>query len=122
MKIKIFKLLSALDGLKKLAERDLPAPISFNLARAFQQIDKELELFEKQRVKLLEKYAVKQDDGSLIIPDDNTENREKYLAELNQLMDCEIEIPYEPININNLGEIKLSVSDMLQIQDFFINK
>lgn len=121
MKISLSTIINSIEPLKKLSLQELPVAISFYLSGLYQELDKHIKLFEEQRINLLKKYGSTDDQGNLFIDEANNTNTELYLQELKELLDCEVEIAYEKIKIEKLGEIKISVQDMITLKDFFTN-
>jgi hypothetical protein len=121
VKVKLHKIIDSVEQLKNLSSKELPATASFSLSRLFTQLEEELAVFETTRIKLLNTYAKKGDDGNYSFSDVEAENRDKFNKEFGELLDLEINMSYDPLPISHLGDVKLSISDMVILKDFFTN-
>jgi hypothetical protein len=108
MKIEKLEIIKA--GLENLVQLEIKAKTSWNITRIAKKITKELELVDKERVKLCEKYCDKDENGNSVLVDnkyifsgDGEENLNKEFFELRQQ---EIEIEVALINIDDLPEVK----------------
>ena len=82
----------------------LPIKISYALAKNISKIERELEIYNKERQKLIDKYCVKDEEGKAIVDENNQlkiadEYLEAWGKDINELLDIEIDI-----NIHKFSE------------------
>ena len=86
----------------------------FKLARALaklvQAFDTDVNLIEKHRKELFEKYAVKNE-----VP---AEKAQEFMAELDKFLDVEVELDFQPINESLIENIKLSAREYMALSPF----
>ena len=107
-------------SLQKITSKELPIKISFRLYRFLKDCSSEMEILEKARVKLVDKYAAPEEDGKEKQVSD--ENREKFQEEFGNLLNEKVEIEFDPISIDEFSEISLSANDILSMQKIFKEK
>ena len=93
MKLTVKQLVDASDALKRLGEKSikvLTQKVFYNVSKNIRAISTELELYEKMRQSLIEKYSAEQKDGSFgVLPVDvPTLNKEIEEAQMR-----EVELP-----------------------------
>jgi hypothetical protein len=68
---------------------------------------------EENRINLVKKYGVEDEKTKQVsVPKDKTQ---EFYAELNELMQLEIDIPFEPISLEEFGDISLSAADVVRL-------
>lgn len=112
MKVKLIDIYSSVNSLSKLMEQPLPAKVSFKLMKLLNAVNEEVKLIEEQRMKLVKKYA---SDGNTVGDD----KREEFLKEFSDFLNDEVEMSWEPISIDSLGDLQLSVAELTRIQFLF---
>lgn len=130
MKLKLGELRPIMEALPAVLDKEIPAKTAYWLARAFKQIQPEFEPFERARQKLVEKHGkryerdrkdkkgqVIEKKGELIIKDNTypMKDQELFNKEYNELAEQEIEIKYEPITVEQLGDAKIKGTDILKL-------
>ena len=116
MKITIANLInSTAPVLSKMMDKELSPVTSFKLVKLVKAINSEIEIFNGERIKLLEKYGTQNEgDSNYTIPD---ENRDAVNKDISELLALEVEITADKINLS--GEsVKISPSDMMAIEEF----
>ena len=123
LSVKIEKLEMISKGLEALIELDIKAKTIWNITRFLKSIVNEKETLDKERVKLCEKYANKDETGEFILVENayqmTDENRTAFENEFKELLEQEIEFEYKPISIEDLPELKPVVLILIEelIQD-----
>lgn len=102
------------EGLRRLADAELPASVSFKLARTIRKVSAELETFNKTRMGLFEKLGEKTGD-SYRIP---AEKMDEFAKELQGLLAVEIELDVKPLKLAELNGCNLRPRDMLDLERF----
>lgn len=107
MKLTNKKIVNDANFLGALVQKQLPVKVSYVIAKNVSKIEKELEIYSKERQKLLDKYSVKGEKGENLIDENNQfqiadEHLESWNKDLNELLDIEVEIDIHKFNINDL--------------------
>lgn len=102
-------IVGAIPSIKKLMTQDLPLQTSYRLHKLIQSINKELEFFSERRSEILSKHEFSQQAA---------------IAELDELLDMQIDWEFSPLRIELSSDIKFSVEDIVQIEPFveFVEK
>ena len=115
IKTTIEKIINSQEAVNKLADKPLPVKISYRLAKLIKSIESELEVFEGERKKLLERYGtIDKEKQCYNIPNDKTE---KFNAEFTQLVGTETELSAEKIDLSN-EDIKLTAKEFIALEPF----
>ncbi|WP_337871629.1 hypothetical protein [Ignavibacterium sp.] len=118
MKIKLKYIVENTEPIANLLKLELPVKTAYKLAKLSNTIQSELREFEQLRNNLIKKYGKQSGDEIKIEPTDK-ETFGKFSGEITELLETEIEINYTPINIDELGSIKLSAYDIGKLLPFF---
>jgi GTPase Era involved in 16S rRNA processing len=128
MKLTNRKILNDSNFLRGLIHKQLPIKVSYAIAKNVSKIEKELEIYNKERQKLLDKYCVKDEKGNLVIDESNNYSiEEEYIdicnKELNELLDIEVDIDIHKFKLNDLLQCNLEVSPAdLSLIDYMIEE
>ncbi len=116
MKITIANLINSIAPvLSKMMSKELSPVTSFKLVKIVKAVNAEIEIFNGERIKLLEKYGTTSEDKSdYIIPD---ENKDAFNKGISELLALEVDIAVEKVNLAN-EDIKISPADMMKIEEF----
>lgn len=115
IKTTIEKIINSQEAVNKLADKPLPVKISYRLAKLIKAIESELEVFEGERKKLLERYGtINEEKQCYNIPNDKAE---KFNAEFAQLIGTETELSAEKIDLSN-EDIKLTAKEFIALEPF----
>jgi uncharacterized lipoprotein YehR (DUF1307 family) len=111
-------------SLPKLAEKELSIRVAYRLSKLLKECAEEMETLEKLRVKLVEKYAKKSEDNEepnkeIKVAD---ENIEKFQIEFASLLNEEVDIDFEPISMQDLGDIQMTTNDLLNLSKIIKEK
>jgi len=113
MKVKLSDLLKMKPVIEKLIAQDVPVVVGYDLITLVRVFEIQLETFSKVRKKLFTKYGEEdKEKKTTTIAKDKVKDFEK---EINKLLDKEIKVECKKIKISSLGNIKLSVSDLMVI-------
>lgn len=115
MKIKLEELPKMVEALVSLSKRDYKAKTAYRISKISKKIFKEFEIFNEERMKLIKKYGLKDDDGELITKDGHYqfEDKEAFDGEIKELLDTEIQVNIEPLSIEEFGDSELTPSELL---------
>ena len=113
MKITINEAYNIFQNLNELADKDLPIKTSYKILKLAKQLQIEMDVMEESRKKIAAKYS---EDGESVDADKVSDFRKDFAEILNQ----EIEVEWEKIPIEELGDIKLNVKTMSAIEQLVI--
>lgn len=106
----------------------LPIKVSYALAKNISKIEKELDIYNKERQKLLDKYCIKDEEGKNLVDENNQlkiadENLEAWNKDINDLLDIEIDIDIHKFNECDLlnSNCDLTPSEIMLI-DYMIEE
>lgn len=120
MKIKN-QFFETLTDLKPIMEKDFTARTAYWMAKVIQKIESEANAYFTQKQKLIDKYAAKNEDGSMVSMDGNRVKflePEKFKAELKELLEIEIDFGFEKIPFDLDREPGMKIPEMNMIIPF----
>ena len=117
MKFSLGEIYGLTRSLQKITDKELPIKVSFRIYKFLKDSTSEMETLEQSRVKLVEKYADTPKEGEEMKVSDA--NRGKFQEEFSGLLNEEVDISFEPISIDDLGDISISTNDLLPLQKIF---
>ncbi|MFL1471500.1 DUF1617 family protein [Paraclostridium bifermentans] len=128
MKLTNRKIVNDANFLGALTNMQLPIKVSYAVAKNISKIEKELEIYNKERQKLVDKYCIKDEKGNNKIDENNQlkiadENLDDWNKSINELLDIEIEIDIHKFNINDLlnSNLDITPSELILI-DYMIEE
>ena len=115
MKVSLFEIYSSVTVLNKLVDLALPAKSSYKFVKIMKKFNEELKILEDERQKLINKYG-QEKEGTVTVQE---QNKEAFLKEFGELMETQIDVDWDPISIDALGSVELSVAEITKIQFLF---
>jgi hypothetical protein len=108
------------DALMRLNSQPLPIYTAVLLNTINNQIKKELNDYENNRISLLKTLSNKNQDGSLIVNESgdiqlDEDKKEIYISKLEETLNLEIEL--SKLDLESLDGIKISVNDLILLHD-----
>lgn len=123
MKIKNEVLVNSIEVLSKLTNMELPIKLSYAISKNITKIDRELEVYNKERQKLIEKYGEKDKEGKLKTKEDGTINIldiDSFNKDLKEILEIETEIDIHTIDLENINtDIKITPGELMIIDYMF---
>lgn len=107
--MKLGELVSSEQALGSLSSQKLKAKTSFRILKVVGQVQPHLENFRKVQNELLEKHGKKNGEGFTIEPD--SKNWDKYVTEMESLLEEKIDIKIKKIPLNLLTNAELTVQE-----------
>ena len=114
MKVTNRKVMNSIESLGEIQRTEIPAVLSYRLAKIILVIDPIMKAINMARAKLLDTYAEKDGDGNSAPEPDEKGNMmvklsdpEKFESELSVLLDAENDMPIEPINISEMDGLSV---------------
>lgn len=110
--------------LMEISRKELPIKVSYALAKNISKIEKELQIYNSERQKLLDKYCIKDENGENKVDENNQlKIQEEYLKDwerdIKELQNIELEIDIHKFKINELDGYNMSPSELMVI-DYMI--
>ena len=123
IKLKLNELLNATDALQTLSKKSLQARPAFQVVRLLKAADKEIQEFNDIRVKVVNQYGDKDENGELITDENGNchiapEHINEFNKELNDLLNTEIEINANALSLEDLEELEFTPSDLALLEPF----
>ena len=125
LKIKIGELNTILESLNKIIDKEISIKISYKISKLTKQLMNEYKLYEENRIRLINKYAERDEQGNIKInKEDNTiiildVDRDKFNNEFIELVNIDIEIEFDKIRLDDLGDVMISPRDLLNLDFLF---
>jgi len=115
MKVKLSDVYVSVPVLTKVLDLELPVTVSYKFMKLVNNLNEELKGIEEQRVKLVKKYST--DDNPATVSDTK---KEEFLAEFTSLLNEEIDINWEKLTLEKLGDsLKLSPNELNKVSYLF---
>lgn len=128
MKITNRRIVNDANFLGTLNNKQLPIKVSYAISKNVSKLERELKIYNSEREKIINKYCKKDEEGNLVIDENNQyhieyENIDVCNKELNELLDIEIEVNIHKFKLNDLmyGNYEMSPSEMALI-DYMIEE
>lgn len=128
MKLTNRKIVNDANFLGTLTNKQLPIKVSYAIAKNVSKIEKELDIYNKERQKLVDECCIKDENGNNKIDENNQlkiadENLDDWNKSINELLDIEIEIDIHKFNINDLlnSNLDMTPSELMLI-DYMIEE
>ena len=115
MKVTLKTIVLAIPALSKLAAEDIRLQLAYRLKKNIAELQREADFFGEQRIKILEKYGVADESGNYTFEGDN---EQKAIAELDELLDLEVEPVIDAFDIPITENLKISVNDIGYLEPF----
>lgn len=116
MKLKLGEIQEMKEPLGRLTNEQLQLKIAFKLNKIVRIFDENLQAIEAERIKLVKSLGEEGEDGNMQVPKDKmAEFQTQYV----ELMVEEVEVPFEPFNVNDFANAKITTQDMLKLAAIF---
>ena len=113
MKISNEILVNSVNVLNKLNKLELGIKVGYKLAKNIKNIEKELVIYDKEKQKLINKYAEKNDDNEVKVNENGTINildADGWNKDYKELLEIENDIKLELIKIDDLDKIEFKIT------------
>lgn len=119
----ILTLINATKVFNQIVQEKISPKLAYKILKLCKGAAEEEQFYDKKRSEIIQEYAVKDvdgkvavsEDGMITIMPDKIPEAEKALQELNTI---EVEVPNIKFTLDELEELKLSVSDMFALEAF----
>ena len=115
------EILNAVPFLREISNKEFPSSTAFKIARLIRELDKELELFEIERTKIIYKNCEKDNNGNPVLLEGGNikllEHKiEEVTTELNILLKNQVEINAEKSPILAFNSIELTPEQAINLE------
>lgn len=123
IKVTLNEILNAIPVFNELSNRNFKSSTSFKIARMINTLNKEIEVFNTEREKLIEKYCEKDDNNFPVITETGmVKIKENFIEECNkelkELLKVEIEMNLDKMNEEVFEEAELTPNQVMMIMSF----
>ena len=123
MKVTLRNILEGQETLQKLSNQPLKGRTAFQIGRLLKKLDEVLTSYNETRMKLIEKYAKRKEDGEFELNDRNEyqftqENMQAYVDEINKLIMEEVEIEAKPIPFEDIENLEFTAAEATFLEPF----
>lgn len=120
IKIQLGELRGIMEGLNAILAKELSIKPAYWFGKLGKKLHKEFTEFEENRVKLAKKHALKDENGQPVIENNKYKfaDIESFNAEFKELAETEIEIDFNPVSLEQLGDVKISPIVMMGLEKF----
>lgn len=123
MKVVLKEILEGQEVLQKLSQQPLPGRAAFQIGRLLKKLEEILNSYNDVRLKLVEKYAKRKEDGEFDLNEKNeyqftAENMQAYVNELNTMIADEVEVEANPINFKDIEKLEFTAAEATYLEPF----
>ena len=105
------QIINAMQSIGEMLQlEDLSTKVNYNLNKNLITLENTLKTYNKCNKELLDKYAIKNEDGSYKIDEDTNEvkfapnNKREYITNRDELLDCEEQVDIHTIKLSSLPD------------------
>lgn len=122
----ITTLIKAAKIFSKFAEVKIPSRLAYKIMKFCKAVAEEEEFYNTKRQELIDTYAVKDENGQVVVSDNNMisiipDKMNEANAAMQDLNNLEVEAPNIKFSLDELNGLELSVADMF-VLDVFIEE
>lgn len=119
--MKITDILNVVPTLQEMANKRFPGATSFKIARLMRELDKEIQLFDKQRAEIAQEFGEKDASGQLVFTEEGNvkiiESKiEECNAKLESIFNTEIEINADKLSYSSIEGADFTPSQALALE------
>lgn len=121
IKMTIMEILNVVPVLQEIANKSFPGATSFKIARLMRELDKEIQLFDKQRSKIAQEFGEKDASGQLVITEEgNIKIIESKIKDCNEILksisNTEIDINADKIPYSIFEGVNIAPTEALALE------
>lgn len=119
MKLSNEKILTDIAKLREISQKQLPIKASYAIAKNLKKIEDELEIYYKEREKLIDKYAEKDENGKVKVDESGFivfRDKEGWDKEIEELLAIENDIKIHTFPIDVLEGYNMSPAELMLIE------
>lgn len=123
MKVTLKDIVESQEVMRTLSNKPLRGRVAFKVARLLKKLEAELTTFNDTRIKLIESYAKKDEEGNYVTNDKNEyqfdqDNANKFVEEINKLLLEELDIDANPILVDEIEDLDFTPAEMAALEPF----
>ena len=112
---------NAVPALREISSKEFPGSTTFKIARLIRELDKEIQLFEEERMKIANKYGEKDENGNLIPLENGTikisdDKVQECNEEFQALFNTQIEINANKLPIEIFDSIEMTPTQAMNLE------
>lgn len=123
MKISNEKLANSIEVLNKITTIELPIKLSYAFSKNITKINRELEVYNKERQRLIEKYGEKDEEGKLKVKENGNINildADNFNKDIKEILEIENEIDIHIIDLESINaDVNITPGDLIVIDYMF---
>lgn len=122
MKITNNQMVNSIPNLKTLSQKQLPIQVSYKIAKNIRNIEQDLAIYERERQKLVDRYAEKDTEGKPKVNDNGNyviKDKLNWNKDILELLNFETDVEIEKIDIKELDGVEISPGELMTI-DYMI--
>ena len=121
IKMTIMEILNVAPVLQEIAKKSFPGATSFKIARLMRELDKEIQLFDKQRIEIAQEFGEKDASGQLVITEEgNVKIIESKIEDCNEILksisNTEIDINADKIPYSIFEGVNIAPTEALALE------
>jgi len=122
----------AITALNEIIEMEISAVTAFKLMKIVKELDEIVKNRQQSELNLVKRYAVTNEDGTIKVPNGedgepvqgtfeiSDENTEEFNKQINDLLEYENNLDFDPISIKDMGISKISVMKLMKLDFLFV--
>lgn len=119
----IITLINTAMTFERFAQTKLPPKLAYKIMKFCKSVSVEEEFYNTRRNEIISEYAIKDENGQIIIGDDGNisiipERINDANAALMELNNTDVDVPNIKFTLDELEHLELSVSDMFALDAF----
>ena len=118
--LKNIEIINIINSINELMNEKLPTKVGWNISKNLRKLDASFKTYIELENKLVKEYAIKDDNGEIVLDNNNPKfapnNKEKYLKERQELLNCEDEFDFLTINLSDLNNINIKPSILFNLE------
>ena len=121
IKMTIMEILNMVPVLQEMSNKSFPGSTSFKIARLMRELDKEIQLFDKQRNEIAQEFGEKDASGQLVLTEEgNVKIIESKIKECNEklasIFNTVIEINADKISYSTFEGVNIAPAEALALE------
>ena len=123
IKVTLREVLEGQETLQKLSNQVLKGRTAFQIGRMLKKIEEVLTSYNDTRMKLIQKYAKRKEDGEFDVNEKSEyqftpENMQAYVDEINKLIAETVEIEANPIRFEDIENLEFTAAEATFLDPF----
>lgn len=121
MKLSNETIINSINQLRGVAQKQLPIKASYAIAKNIGKLENEFKTYDKERAKLIDKYAEKDTEGNIVSYENgNIKIKDEHIKEwnkdINELLSIENEVAIHKFPLSALNGYDLSAAEIMVIE------